>query len=495
MARVKLLAGSAPGPRRSRGIPGSALQLDPAGSGHRRLVAVLLVALAARLPGLDGPLWFDEIVTLVESVRLPAWELVASYPRANQHMLYSVLANLTTSVLGETPFALRLPSMVFGLLAIFTTMEFVRLLALRCEAVMVGLLFALSYHAVWFSQNARGYTGLMFFLMASFALFYLGWNGRWRVWPWYAVAVALGIYTHLTMLVVPATHATILLLEGLAPGLLGQRAAPGARRRAWLALAGSGALTLLLYWPAMPEIVAYYTTLRPGDTGSTDPAALFHDLVGGLGANPALAPASLLLAAMGVLGALDYGRQRRLALAMMALSAMWGILLMLAVGSGAAPRFFSYLLPIALILAVRGIVVATGRWRGWALAGLVVLSAASLYFCYRYPKQDFTGALAYARQHAAPNASVAGIGLAATAYRLYYAPDVLAIYSEEDYDAALNRGSETWVLLTFPRDMRARFGPLYDRLQEDFGLAATFPGTLGDGYLFVYYRPARGGAG
>ena len=71
---------------------------------------------------------------------------------------------------------------------------------------------------------------------------------------------------------------------------------------------------------------------------------------------------------------------------------------------------------------------------------MVALSAASLYFCYRYPKQDFSGALAYVRQHAAPDATVAGLGPAAAAYRLYYAPDITPIYTEADYAAALKPG-------------------------------------------------------
>ena len=137
--------------------------------------------------------------------------------------------------------------------------------------------------------------------------------------------------------------------------------------------------------------------------------------------------------------------------------------------------------------------MATGRWRSWAVGLLVALSAASLYFCYRYPKQDFSGALAYVRQHAAPDATVAGLGPAAAAYRLYYAPDITPIYTEADYAAALKPGQETWVLLTLPRVTRAQFGAITDRLQQDFQLAARFPGTLGDGWLFVYYRPSPAG--
>ena len=467
--------------------------VGPPGRSERLLLLLILfVAALARLPGLDGALWLDEIATLVYLVRLPLGELVASYPSANQHLFYSVLAHASISVLGETPFALRLPAVVFGVLAVGATVILTRLVANAREALAVGALFAVSYHAVWFSQNARGYTGLMFFVTTSFALFYLGWHGRRSAWPWYSIVVALGMYVQLNAIVAPASHATILVLDALAGRRLWKPAAPGARRAAWIALVAAGGLTVLLYAPALPQVVSYYLTLPPGATGNVDLWLFVRDLIGGLTANPALTLAILALAAPGVIGAISYGRRDRLALALLTLPAVWGVLVMLAVRSGAAPRFFSYLLPIALMLGVRGIAVSAGRWRTWVMAGLVFLSASSLYFGYRYPKQDFTGALAYVRQHAAPDATIAAAGLAATAYRVYYAPDIVGIYTPADYHAALGAGRETWVLLTFPRDMQARFAEVFDLLQGDFRLVTIFPGTLGDGHLYVYYRPSSG---
>lgn len=458
---------------------------------ERRLLGLILcVAVIARLPGLNGDLWFDEIVTLVNSVRLPLGELLTSYREANQHLLYSVLAHLSVATFGETPLALRLPAVVFGVLAVYATTVFTRLVGSSREGLIVGAFFAVSYHAVWFSQNARGYTGLMCFMMASFALFYLGWQGEHRVWPWYAVAVALGMYVQLNMIVAPATHATLLVMDAVAGRRLWAPAAPGASRAAWIALVTAGGLTLFLYAPVIPRMVEYYRSLQPGDTGSADPASLVRDLISGLTANAALTPGILLLAGWGLIGLISYGRHDRFALAMLVLPGCWGIVLMLAIGSGAAPRFFVYLLPITLILAIRGIEVSAGTWRNWVVAALMALSMISLYFCYRYPKQDFTGALGYVRERAASDATVAAVGLAATAYRVYYAPEITTIYTEEEYRAALRPARETWVLVTFPRDMRARFPAVYDRLEDDFRLVATFPGTLGGGDLFVYYRPA-----
>jgi hypothetical protein len=123
---------------------------------------------------------------------------------------------------------------------------------------------------------------------------------------------------------------------------------------------------------------------------------------------------------------------------------------------------------------------------------LIVLSAASLYFCYRYPKQDFTGALAYVQQHARPDATVASIIPAATAYANYYAPEVTVISDLDEYQTVLSQGRETWVLITLPGVIRNDPRAVIEHVQRDFKLVARFPGTLGDGALDVYYRPVLG---
>ncbi len=51
----------------------------------RRTAAAVVTAITVtgallRLPGLDSGLWFDEILTLVESVRIPLRDVVTAFP-------------------------------------------------------------------------------------------------------------------------------------------------------------------------------------------------------------------------------------------------------------------------------------------------------------------------------------------------------------------------------------------------------------------------------
>ncbi len=73
-----------------------------------RVVMVLLtifvvLGAALRIYHLDSGLWFDEITTLINSVRLELRQIVTQYPGNNDHTLYSVLAHISVTLFGEQP--------------------------------------------------------------------------------------------------------------------------------------------------------------------------------------------------------------------------------------------------------------------------------------------------------------------------------------------------------------------------------------------------------
>ena len=82
------------------------------------LTAILLIGAALRIYGLISGLWYDEIVTLVESVRPSLREIVTHFPSNNDHLLYSVLGHLSIGIFGEHAWSLRPPAFVFGVLSL-----------------------------------------------------------------------------------------------------------------------------------------------------------------------------------------------------------------------------------------------------------------------------------------------------------------------------------------------------------------------------------------
>jgi uncharacterized membrane protein len=167
------------------------------------LVGLVVVGAALRFYRLGSPLWFDEIVTLVESARHPMSQIVTHFPGNNQHPLYSVLARLSIVAFGESAWSLRLPAALLGIGSIPMLYVLGRAVTTRREAMTAAVALTVSYHHVWFSQNARAYTALLLCaLVTTFALVRWLDTRRRTFLLLYAVVTAVGAYAHLTNVLV-----------------------------------------------------------------------------------------------------------------------------------------------------------------------------------------------------------------------------------------------------------------------------------------------------
>src|SRR5262245_62590525 len=126
------------------------------------LTAVGALALVLRVIALDSQLWLDEMFTarLIRE-HAPA-ELFTVYGNDTNHVLYTALAGLSVSWFGEHAWSVRLPALLFGVASVPATYLLGSLVASRWEGIVAAMLLAVSYHHVWFSQNARGYTAVAF---------------------------------------------------------------------------------------------------------------------------------------------------------------------------------------------------------------------------------------------------------------------------------------------------------------------------------------------
>src|SRR5262245_17128800 len=126
------------------------------------LISIIVVALVLRAVRLGSGLWYDEIMTLVQFVRLPTRDVVTTLTSFNNHVLYTLEAQAAIAIFGESAWSLRLPAMIFGVACVGALWWLARHVVSAAEANIAALLLAVSYHHIWFSQNARGYTGMMF---------------------------------------------------------------------------------------------------------------------------------------------------------------------------------------------------------------------------------------------------------------------------------------------------------------------------------------------
>ncbi len=459
------------------------------------LAGVLMMGAALRFYDLGNGLWLDEIAALVKYVRLPIGRLLSTFDSQNQHMLYALLARGSMELFGDTAWALRLPAVLFGVGSLAALYWFAVRITTRWEAIMATALLAVSYHHVWFSQNARGYTGLLLWTLLGSGLFLTLLRGsgrpRWGPVVGYGLVMSLAVLTHATAAIVVAAHVVIwLALVWRAPRPLSSEG--------WMAGAGpllAGTFSLQLYAIVLPQI--FQTLTRPTLEGVAiewkSPVWFLAETARGLGR--ALPGGWLTLAAglvVGAAGLWSYTRQSKTATAVMVLPAILTAIMLLATRHNLWPRFFFFAAGFAALMAIRGVFVLSttilkGRHMATAIAlatFLIIASASTLPRAYG-PKQDFIGAREYIRQARTREDAIVALDLAEFPFREYLTEDYRSVATRAELEEIEGKHAKTWVLYTFPSRVAALHPDIWLRLQEAYATAAEFPGTVGGGTVVV----------
>jgi mannosyltransferase len=445
------------------------------------LCIILAIAAFLRFYRLNEGLWFDEILTAVRYVRLPFSKLIFTFDSENQHFLYSIMAHASVTLFGEHSWALRLPAALFGIGAIWLLYIFGCAVTTRLESLIASALLSVSYFHIWFSQNARGYTGLQFWTLASgFLLIRCLESEDRKRWILYGTTVALGMYTQLTMLFVPMAHFVIFLFH---------------RKRSyqgfWFGFVWSGILTLLLYSPVIGKM---FHTLGEESTVAMwkQPMWTLIEIVRGMKEHFAGGVVALASAVIFSAGLVSYLRTKPVVVQLLLLPVLIGSGITLALGHPLWPRFFFFNFGIAILVLVRGVLwlasVVTanriGQAPGIALCTLmIVVSAAGIRYAYA-PKQDFIGAQKYVEQSKTDGDVVGTVGRISFVYQDFYHLPYQELETMDALDSA-QRSGRVWVLYIFPEDIRTLYPQVLEKLESDFEVVKTFDGTLNGGTIYV----------
>lgn len=459
------------------------------------LCLVLPAAGLLRLYRLDAGLWHDEILTLVRYARMPFGEIISTYYDQNQHFLYTILAHASMELFGESAWSFRLPAVLFGVAGVWALFYFAIQVTSRKEALLSACFLAVSYHHVWFSQNARGYSGLLFWTLLASGLFLRGLKSDSRPLHWllYGTSVALGIYTHLTMVLVVGAHFFYFMLH-----VIRDRKTRGLFQRAMLLGFGlSAVLTFQLHSLVLPQL------LQGMGEVSTVPAwtrplwaVIEFARAARIGLSGSLA-AAVGLAVFGA-GCWSYFRSTPVLLYLLVAPSAVGGALVVAMGHHLWPRFFFFAFGFAIVVVIRGCMVvgeaAAGKLAvlrrspipaGSAICLLLILfSSISLSRAYA-PKQDFQGALAFVESNRLPGDRVATVGLARFTYQHFYNTGWENIDSLQDLQRMRSTSPRMWLVYTFPPEVRSVYPEVMQAIEKEFELVRQFPGTVGAGAIFV----------
>lgn len=478
------------------------------------VAAVCIIALAARVINLNASLWYDELITLVQSVRLPPSELLVTYGSLNNHVLYTWLAKGSIALFGESPAALRIPAVLFGVASIFAAWRLFRLDGVKWAAVAAAALLAVSYHHVWFSQNARGYTGLLLFTTA--AAFYLNRavnRQSMKDWIIYGVMIAVAMLIHLSAAFFIAAQAFVVLFyfsrkmkaEGVMPAIL------QARKPVVGYLVGA-AIFLAIF---SPMIAGMFDTLRDVSTAGAgaerqvaewkNPLWTVVESLRSFGALAFAAPIAIVFIALGVvrlwsiapLIAAPYLLHAPLTLAILTSLSMriWPryfftdiAFLFMALVVGAF--WFAEVFADRVLLAKRPHLSAN-RLKALGFAFMIAASLPLLVRNYSLPKQDFSGALAFIEQHAAADAVRATIGLSDVYFNEYMSLNWPSPKTVGELEALEREGRQVWVTTAFPSHARAYYPEIQEKIDADYEVATRLKGTLSGGDIIIYRSRAR----
>jgi hypothetical protein len=389
--------------------------------------------------------------------------------------------------------ALRLPAVLFGVASIGALVLLASSVATRREALLAAGFLSVSYHHVWFSQNARGYSGLLFWtLLASWLLVRALHSGRRTSWVAFAMAVALGTFTHMSMVFIATGLA-------LATGaVLWRRREPD-----WvgtlLGFALAGTLAVWLHALVLPQLIDGILF-----QGSRAPVAewknplwsaleILRSADVGFGLVPALAAAGLF-----AVGLVSFARDQPLVVGLLVFPTGVAGAAMLGMGYTLFPRFFFFNGGVGALILMRGALRSGELGAEWLWPGsgrgttagtalglaICVASALSLPAAYA-PKQDFEGALAFIREQRRPDDVVVTVGMATLAYEQHYRTGWAAAETLEELDALRSRSGRIWLVYTMPIHLSAESPQIMQRIERNFRLEREFFGTLGGGSVFV----------
>ena len=468
------------------------------------IACVMAAAGFLRFYKLNSPLWLDEVVALVQSYREPFWKILTTFPGHFPHPLYGELAHGSLVLFGESAFSARLPAALFGIAGIFMFYKLSRRLSDRSEALFGAALLTVSYHHIYFSQDARGYTLYLFLALVATDLFLdILQQMRWSTAFAYVVVAALAAYSQTAGLTLAVGQVGVGLV---AISIMSKGSGTDApRSRHLIAILGLALLfVFVLYGPIIRDALNFVSRAsqsQPNVPGVAPVIGLIVEFADGLKSafsNWFVLGGGILICAIGLV---DFLRRNPVAFALLTVPILLSGVIMVVLPAQIHPRYFLLLLPAGYLVGTRGLVLIgrsvlgrvphLDRARAPVAIALVALAALPLRSYYSKPKQDFLGALRETRKMAAPGDRITAATMAGRIYRIYYAPNLSVVRNLSDLLSEEGSGHAVWVIITFER-VEAIWRPdLLAHLRRDYRLARVLPASTDDGEMRIYVRPAR----
>ncbi|MBA3405942.1 MAG: glycosyltransferase family 39 protein [Gemmatimonadaceae bacterium] len=493
----------------------SAANPDRAAQGRSVVVAwvvmITLVALALRLINLTSDLWLDEISPVVEYAQKSVPQVISTYRGSNNHLLNTLLVKLSISVFGEHEWSVRLPALIFGIATVPVLYWVARFAMTTAASLGAAFLLAISYHHIFFSQNARGYTAYLFFALVSTGLLVQSVRetgpSRWRA---LVASMFLGFASLLNTAFVYVSHFAVGVVS-LLPSSHGNTLRDRRIGRLLAAFIAAGLAAAILYAGAASQAVDSIGRdyRRAGSGFSLLSVEFFLEIVRGVSAGFGAIGLALLFLAAAALGYWTLLRSNWQIAVSLALPLALTAALLVALNLSFSPRFFLLGVPLAMLSAMSLVdtiaaMVQRRRWlparlTGWVIGGAAIAmslaSAASLPAYYDRPKQPYRAAVRYLENLRLAGEPIAVIYVAESGFRYYTGREAVRdngaytyLRTKASFDslAVLPRSGNLYVVTTLPRGLQLALPELWNTIVSRSERIRVFSGTIGDGDITIW---------
>lgn len=495
-------------------VPTSSTADDLSPRAARLLLAtVIVLAVALRGFRLGSDLWLDEIATVGTYASRPLSEVYATYLSPGNHLLNSLLLKISAALFGTSEWAVRLPAAAFGAATIPVMYAAARLAMSRAASLGAALLVAVSYHHIFFSQNARGYSAHLFAVLLSSALLADAIRrDRARTWVAYVLAMTVGLVALMTSAFTFGAHVIVGTIAVLGRRRAGVNPHPLAVRLL-LAFAATAFLALQVYAIALPDVIAIYPSVYAvqGSGYALFSAEFVAEIVRGTSVGFAAGLAALPFIGAAVAGFIVLTRRNWVLSASITLTLVVTLVFLVLRGQSIAPRFLLPVLPLAILsctaaidalalfLARRGRLSLPGA-RIFALAFSSAIAAASLMALpsyYSAPKQPYRQAIRHIESQRRMHREVIVVYPATGAFRYYLPREGVRdtqgyhfVTSAAAYDSSLANvtGRRAVLVTTLFRVLQSESPAVATRITREWKEVRSFRGTLGGGSIVLWER-------
>ena len=215
-------------------------------------VAILILGIFLRIYQLDTEsLWADEVFSLHHAQEdLGSMISLVSTTEAAPPLSY-IFLHYWTYFFGNSEFAARFPSMIWGVWSILILFKIVNLFFDQRTALLASALMSISMLQVLFSQEARMYSLFTFFSLLSAYFFFRIYLKKSKNYFWYGLFTLLAGYTNYLAFFLPLFYSFYLLWRKVEKSFYPH----WWRINLWL---------FFLAWPILPVLYKQFSAINNG---------------------------------------------------------------------------------------------------------------------------------------------------------------------------------------------------------------------------------------